>query len=359
MEKKKILIVDDSALMRKVLCDIILSDEHFTIIKEACDGLEALNYVLDNLSNIDAIVTDINMPKMSGLEFLEVLEKNRVKIPILLVSSLAKEGAKETVRGLELGAFDFVTKPTSMAETRSNNFKDEVLKKLCYAVKVKVDTIIRSSSPMNPKVANASRRPHKKTPITEKKLVVIVSSTGGPRALQSVITLLPKSLPCPVLLVQHMPEGFTESLAQRLDQLSPINVKEASDGDVLQKGTVYIAKGGSQMRLKKTGQLYTLSVDKNEPARAGLKPCGDILLESLVETDFAEYICVVLTGMGGDGTLGILKLCDCKNVCVLAQDEKTSTVYGMPRVVYEAGLTNEVLPLGEITSAIIKYVEGK
>ena len=158
-----------------------------------------------------------------------------------------------------------------------------------------------------------------------------------------------------MLLVQHMPKGFTNSLAQRLDELSQIKVKEAAQGDIIEKGTVYIAPGGNQMRLVRKGGKYQIALSE-EPPRNGLRPCADIMYESLVNTDFDDITCVVLTGMGGDGTLGIKQLNEKRNIYVIAQNEATSTVYGMPKVVAEAGLVDQVEPLEDVAAAITKNV---
>ena len=174
-------------------------------------------------------------------------------------------------------------------------------------------------------------------------------------ALQYVIPFLPENLDAPVVLVQHMPEGFTASLSTRLDELSRINVKEACDGDVLQKGTVYIAKGGSQMRVKKSAGGYMLSVTV-EAARNGLKPCADIMYESLMNTGFEEIICVVMTGMGADGTQGILQLEKTNKIYVIGQDAESCTVYGMPKAIADAGAVDEVVSLKQIADAITKHV---
>lgn len=174
--------------------------------------------------------------------------------------------------------------------------------------------------------------------------------------MQSVIPFLPAALDAPVVLVQHMPVGFTKSLADRLNEMSKVTVKEAADGDVLQKGTVYIAKGGSQMRVVRRSGTYQIALFPDEPARGGLRPCADIMYESLTDLDFDDITCVVLTGMGGDGTLGIKQLNNKKNIYVIAQNEETCTVYGMPRVVAEAGLVDEVVPLTAVADAITKNV---
>lgn len=366
--EKKVLVVDDSALMRRVLSDIINLDSRFHVTKAATNGLEAFNLLALDHEVYDAVILDINMPKMSGLELLEQLEKNKVKATIIIVSTVAKEGAKETIRALELGAFDFVTKPDSFFDVKSDNFKNKIIDCLVFATKLYQDSVkdvIVSEYPVKPKpdpfesrkqpVIQLARedKPFRKA-ANPKRLVAIACSTGGPKALQQVIPLLTADLGCSVLVVQHMPEGFTASLANRLNEMSSITVKEAEDMEVIKSGVAYIAKGGSQMRLiQAENGLQKLSVAV-EPARNGLKPCADILYESLVKTDFTEITCVVLTGMGGDGTKGIKRLKEQKNIYVIAQDEATSTVYGMPKVVAEAGLVNEIVPLGQIAGAILK-----
>lgn len=399
MEKKNILIVDDSALMRRVESDIIKSDERFDVTDTATNGLEAFDLVTRNSKKYDAVVLDINMPKMNGIEFLEALEKQRIKQKIIIVSTLAKDGAAETIRALELGAFDYVTKPDSFVDAMSDAFKGKLLQCLMYAtslVEDKATDLIKSTpkvevkkteekpvrkpaapvvtpaapvtkpssgfvSPMNPRAilseTFAPRKPHKTvTSANAKRLIAIASSTGGPKALQQVICKLPKNINAPILIVQHMSEGFTKSLAARLNELSEVKVVEAVGGEHLENGTVYLAKGGSQMRVVKKGSEYVIDINTAEPARNGLKPCADIMMESLANLVFDDITCVVLTGMGGDGTMGIRQLNEVSNIYVIGQDEATSTVYGMPKVVYEAGLTDVVLPLGKIAEEITKNV---
>ena len=397
MEKKNILIVDDSALMRRVESDIIKSDERFQVLDTATNGLEAFDLVTRNSKSYDAVVLDINMPKMNGIEFLEALEKQKIKQKIIIVSTLAKDGAAETIRALELGAFDYVTKPDSFVDAMSDTFKEKLLQCLRYAtslVEDKATDLVKSVpapktevkrteekterkplssvtsakqsssgvvSPMNPRAilseTFAPRKPHKTvTGVNAKRLVVIASSTGGPKALQQVICKLPKNINAPILIVQHMSEGFTKSLAARLDELSAIKVVEATGGETLEKGVAYLARGGSQMRVVRKGSDYVIDINTTEPARNGLKPCADIMMESVANLVFDDITCVVLTGMGGDGTMGIRQLNDTANIYVISQDEATSTVYGMPKVVYEAGLTDIVLPLGKIAEEITKNV---
>ncbi len=326
---KNILIVDDSALMRRLISDIITSDKRFEVKDLAIDGLQALDLIVKNYRAYDAVILDINMPRMNGLELLEQLQKNRIKICVIMVSTLTKAGAKETILALERGAFDFVTKPENYLDAKSREFKGRLLEMLCVATKIPYQTVSAAENQATSQILrrtemktaipaksdlgtasagkigvrppkNLSFAPHKKllgSKAGKSKLVALACSTGGPKSLQSVIPKLPKDLDAPVVLVQHMPKGFTNSLAARLNEMSQVEVKEAADGDILQKGWVYIAPGGKQMRIQKSGTNYKI-VTTDEPDRDGLKPCANIMYESLVGSSFDEITCVVLTGMG-------------------------------------------------------------
>lgn len=369
MNKKKILIVDDSALMRRVISDIIKSDERFVVCDVASNGLEAFDKITLNPKLYDVVLLDINMPKMNGIEFMELVNRLKLKLTVIVISTLAVEGAAETIRLLELGAFDFVTKPNSLAESKENTFHDRVLQCLvCAAGFSEEDTrrakrrtavaqpkVTRNETPVISKETVVKRKPHKVAGRNAAKLIALACSTGGPKALQQVVPKLPKNMDAPMVIVQHMPIGFTASLAARLNELSEVTVKEAKTGDILEKGTVYIAQGGAQLRVKKKGTFHELCVT-DEPARKGLRPCADIMYESLLQSDFDDITCVVLTGMGGDGTEGIKQLNDKHNIYVIGQEASTCTVYGMPRVLFEAGLTDVVVPLQEVADAIIKNV---
>lgn len=380
--QKKVLVVDDSALMRRVLSDIINSDTRFHVTKTANNGLEALDILLKG-ETFDAIVLDINMPKLSGLEFLKELDTRGIKATCIVVSTVAKEGAKETIYALELGAFDFVTKPDNFYQVRGDQFKERLLEVIALATKQKVDSYSFHNEPKSVSPVPSMESPIRsilakdtqekdiiatkvndlpvRIPVVSRRsygsssnrIVALACSTGGPKALQQVVPLLPENLNCSFLIVQHMPEGFTYSLAHRLNEISKVTVKEAEHGEVLQNGVVYIAKGGKQMRVISERGVNKLSITE-EPPRNSLKPCADIMYESLATADFDDILCVVLTGMGSDGTSGIRQLCEMKSTYVIAQDEDSSTVYGMPRVVIEAGLANEIVSLGKITEAITK-----
>lgn len=349
--KKKVLIIDDSALMRRVISDIINSDNRFEVLGLAVNGLEGYDYIKKHLNNIDAVILDINMPKMNGIEMLERLAKDNVKVTVIVVSTLAKKGANETIRALELGAFDFVTKPESFYETKGESFREKILN--CLTVSTKADKEVSRVTATVPRVRQSIILEKK---IATSKLIALACSTGGPKALQHVIRNIPSNIDAGMLVVQHMPEGFTNTLAARLNELSKVKVKEAEHGDIIEKGVIYVAKGGSQMRVvqQKTGE-HKLSVTV-ESARNGLKPCADIMYESLVDSNYDEITCVVLTGMGSDGTNGIKQLDDKKKIYVIAQDEASSTVYGMPKVVAETGLVDEIVALEDIAKAITRKV---
>ncbi len=370
MIKKNILIIDDSALMRRVLSDIINSDERFMVCDVAGNGLEAYDKITLNPKRYDAVLLDINMPKMNGIEFMEEINRLNLKMTVIIVSTIAMEGAAETIRLLELGAFDFVTKPNSFSEAKENTFHERVLQCLACATGLS-DAMPRNkrtqelplvskpnkneTTPVHSLKETVTRKPHKAVGRNASKLIALACSTGGPKALQQVVPHLPKNMDAPMIIVQHMPAGFTATLAGRLNELSEVTVKEAVDGEELQKGTVYIAKGGYQLRVKKKGDGYVLCVT-DEPARNALRPCADILFESLLESDYDDITCVVLTGMGRDGTVGIKQLNDKRNIYVIGQEASTCTVYGMPKSLCETGLADEMLPLEEVAGAIIKNV---
>ncbi|MBE5963706.1 MAG: chemotaxis response regulator protein-glutamate methylesterase [Lachnospira sp.] len=365
---KKVLIIDDSALMRRVISDIINSTEQYEVVEIARDGLAGFNLIVTNPHLYDVILLDINMPNMNGLELLERLNKSRIKQTIIVVSTVAKQGAKETIEALELGAFDFLTKPENYLEVKSDSFKNKLINMLDVATNSTANTpriIKRTDSrlDLNSHTVKTERtvetirndKPVSKCTKGRGKLVALACSTGGPKSLQSVIPKLPKNMAAPMLIVQHMPAGFTASLAKRLDDFSEVTVKEAEDGEILKNGCVYVAPGGRHLKVKKTFSGHCIEISDELP-RNSLRPCADIMYESLADCDYGDITCVVMTGMGNDGTEGIKKLADSKYVEVIAQDKTSSIVYGMPKAIYDAGMTNVVVPLDDIASEIIKNV---
>lgn len=363
--KKNILVVDDSALMRRVICDIINSDEKFEVGDIARDGVEALSLLTDK--RYDGVVLDINMPRMNGLELLEKMKKLKLRANVIMNSTLTKDGAEETIRALELGAVDFVTKPDNFIAAKGNDFKVRLLDALNTATRIRrihsVSKVQQESQARNESISDI-RKIERKSTVTlrrgnevmgdrKNKIIALACSTGGPKSLQSVIPKLPADLPFPMLVVQHMPPGFTQSLAERLNDVSAIKVKEATEGDILEPGWVYIAPGGKHMQVRsQRGQSRIVLTD--EPPREGVKPCANYMYESLADSSYDEVICIVMTGMGADGTKGIEYLDKRKKTYVISQDEKSCVVYGMPKAIVETGLVDQVVALDKIAETILK-----
>lgn len=353
---KNILVVDDSALMRRVICDIINTDSIFQANDVCRDGLEA--YEKLKTTKYDAVILDVNMPRMDGLELLEKLQQEHISATVIMVSTTTTADAEVTMLAMERGAVDFVAKPYNIIEAKGEEFKRELLGVLKAVLKSGNAEHFFTATTKKPvktvvqKNVSAIRTPGK----AGKKLVALACSTGGPKALQSVIPYLPKNMDAPMVLVQHMPKGFTKSMAERLNEISEISVKEAEEGDILKKGWVYIAPGGKHMEVVKAGGGEHKIHLNDEPAIGGLKPCANITYESLRTTEFDKIVCVVLTGMGADGTKGILSLKENKPVHVIAQDAQTSVVYGMPKSIADAGVVDDVVPLTEVAPTIITNV---
>ena len=352
---KKILIVDDSALMRRVLGDIITADGRFQIEDRAMNGRIALDLLMQK--KYDAVVLDVNMPVMNGLDLLKELRARKIPAKVIMASTDTKEGAKTTLDALELGALDFVHKPDNAFDCRNEEFASQLLEILAVAADSK-DPVYENAFDL--KNIKADRKlaeiVSKHTAVMNgNKVVAIASSTGGPKALQAVIPRLPKNLNAPVVLVQHMPVGFTKSLADRLNTLSELEVSEAAEGDCIQKGHVYIAKGGSHLKVV-TERGKSILHFSDEPTREGVKPCANYMYESLSDSPFDEVVCVVMTGMGMDGTEGIKNLKNKKKIHVIAQQEASCAVYGMPRAAVNAGLADQVVPLDSIAQEIIMNV---
>lgn len=354
--KKNILVVDDSALMRRVICDIINSDDTFQATDVCRDGLEA--YEKLKTRSYDGVVLDVNMPRMDGLELLDKLQKEHIKSNIVMVSTTTTKDADVTILAMERGALDFVTKPSNVIEAKGEVFKNELLNILNAVLKTERTRSLERKAPVKPVVTLARSNPSAGKRF-KNKIVALACSTGGPKALQSVIPYLPANLDAPMVLVQHMPAGFTNSMANRLDEISKIHVKEAQEGEILKKGTVYIAPGGKHMEVKKCSDGSHKIAFNDMPPIGGLKPCANITYDSLRTCGFDQVVCVVLTGMGADGTNGILELSKSKPIYTIAQDANTCVVYGMPKSIVETGLVNEVLPLTEIANSITKNVGVK
>lgn len=348
MKNIRVLVVDDSAFMRKVLTDIINAELHMEVAGTAKNGKEALQMIKD--VKPDVVTMDIEMPIMDGLTALEIAMKEN-PVPIVMLSSLTKEGADATFKALELGAVDFIAKPSSVFKVSTDDVKKELLEKINIAARLNVHP--KRVVPQ----AKARALPVKYLGNNSlKKIIAIGTSTGGPKALQSVIPALPKALDAPVLVVQHMPPGFTKSLADRLNSMSELTVKEAEHGDILMAGFCYIAPGDRHLRVTKEGNQYKIVLGSDAPV-TGHKPSCDAMFDSLAALGLANVIAVIMTGMGSDGAKGLANLKQARNT-VIAQDEESCVVFGMPKSAIKVNAVDKVVPLDTITEEILRAMEG-
>lgn len=345
-EKIKVLVVDDSAFMRFTISNYLNKLPDIKVVGSAQNGEEALLFI--PRLQPDVVTLDVEMPKLDGISTLRAIMAKYPR-PVIMLSSMTKEGAVETIQALTLGAFDFVTKPEQKANV--NSVMEDVAYKIRRATKAKVWTPIPVIQPLPQKEPEKMMKPMRDRRKNE-PVVVIGSSTGGPRALNTVIPALPKGLNAPVMIIQHMPAGFTRSLADRLDSLSPLKVKEAVPGDTLKVGQVLIAPGGFHTVFDQDEQA---TMNQNPPVH-GVRPSVDVTLTSIVQLYGEKTISVILTGMGHDGTngSGLVRSAGGK---VVAEDESTCVVWGMPRSVYESGFVDHVVPLDKIAEKISQLVD--
>ncbi len=346
----KLLIVDDSSFMRKLLKEIVVKDNRIEVVGEASNGKDALEFLKKN--KVDVITLDIEMPVMDGIEFLKRVDQRRTSVVVL--SSLTKEGASITLDALELGAIDFIEKPENFFSINSELKSKEIIEKIVAA-----DSVKETKSKINYSKLVSDRKIKKvDKKVPAKNLIVIGSSTGGPRALAQVIPKLKADINAGIVVVQHMPKGFTNSLAKRLDKLSEIKVKEAKELDDIYNGHCYIAKGDYHMEVnRKSGNKLYIGLNK-DPHEGTLRPSVNKLLYTLDRIS-NNILVIILTGMGKDGTEGLESLKNKKNITVYSEDKSTCVVYGMPRSVEEKGLSQKVLKLDEVSIAIENYLEGK
>lgn len=346
---KKILVTDDSALMRRVYYDIIESDRRFKVENFARDGLEALELL--RTKTYDAVILDVNMPNMNGIQLLQALKDEGIKARVIMSSTDTMHGAKVTMDALELGAIDFIHKPERSYLCKKDDFQSDFLRKLqavCESNYTDNEARTIASKKDDGKIIELAKK-HK---MSGNKIIAIASSTGGPKALQSVIPRMPKNINAPILIVQHMPVGFTATFAERLNNASEVEVKEAKDGDEVLSGHVYLSMGGKHMIvIEKNGRRYIRYSDA--PTREGVKPCANYMYESLMDCSYDEVICTVMTGMGADGTEGIKNLKENKKVYVITQEQSTCAVYGMPKSAVQAGLSNQEVALEKIAQELI------
>ncbi|MCX7842613.1 MAG: chemotaxis response regulator protein-glutamate methylesterase [Clostridia bacterium] len=349
--KIKVLVVDDSAFMRKVIADILNSDDKIEVVDTAKNGTEALEKIKS--LKPDVVTLDVEMPVMDGLSCLKEIMKSGF-FPVLMLSSVTKEGADSTIKALEYGAIDFITKPTNIFNIADDEKKQELIEKIKIA---KNSTKIKKYLTLKDVQIRPKRDIVKSSNI--KNIVAIGTSTGGPKALQEVIPKIPGDVPAAFLVVQHMPPGFTRSLAERLNAMSELTVKEAEEGDELQAGYVYIAPGDYHMLVERslTG-IIRIRLSKSPPS-GGHRPSVNTMMESLSNTGMSNIIGVIMTGMGGDGSEGIKLLKSINKGFIIAQDEKSCVVYGMPKVAIQTGAVDVIAPLKNISDEIMKIIGGQ
>jgi two-component system chemotaxis response regulator CheB len=355
-KKIRVLVADDSTFMCKVLKEIINSDPQLEVAGQARDGREAV--ALAESLKPDVITMDINMPHLDGLQATELIMSQHPR-PIVIVSSESREGAATTLRALELGAIDFVPKPSNGIDLDMRNVREELTRKLKMAAKVHVVRTATRAKVPDPAPAARANTPApsvRRSPAGDQNgnrlpIVIIAASTGGPAAVMRVVAGLPKGLPAAVLLVLHMPGAFTQPFTTQLAEVSQLRVKEAEQNETMQPGTIYLCPGSHHVRLSFTGKLNLDPGDRID----GYRPCADVAVESVAAHTRSATVAVVLTGMGNDAAKGV-KFAKAAGGYVIAQDEATSVIFGMPAEAIKTGAVDEVLPLDEISGAIEKRI---
>jgi len=342
-EERSVLVVDDSAFMRKLISEMVASSGEFRVVGTARNGLDAVEKV--HQLSPDLVTLDIEMPQLDGIGALGYIMSEAPR-PVVMLSGAATGDANDlTIRALELGAVEFVRKPSGPISMDLESVRDQLLTALRVARGVNLGGVEVLARPRTPPSLPAIEHTGDAT-----RVVAIAASTGGPRALAELIPSLPRPLGAAVLVVQHMPPGFTRSLAERLDAQSRLSVREAEDGDVVQHDRVYVAPGGFHMRIRIADGAPVIALDES-PAIWGVRPSADPLFESVAEIFGERAVGVVLTGMGRDGAAGLRAIHDAGGVG-LAQDAATSTIHGMPRAAVAAGGVDRVVPLQAMAPVI-------
>lgn len=346
----RVLVVDDSAFMRKMIGQILSADPELEVAATARNGADALRKLA--ASEVDVITLDVEMPVMNGLETLRRIMATNPK-PVIMLSSRTKQGSDITLQALTLGAIDFVPKPSGEISLDIDIIAQELITKVKAAAGTRVIPLHTQSAPRpSPTVRPRPIRPER-IPGAAETVVAIGSSTGGPRALEQVILNIPRDIPAGFLLIQHMPQPFTKSLAERLNSLGGISVKEAEEGDLVQNGIALLAPGSYHM---------TVDMDKRirlnqDPPVQFVRPSVDVTMASLPKVFGSQILGVILTGMGRDGAYGMARI-KAAGGRTIAQDQHTSTIYSMPRAVAEEGNADYILPLDRIGEAIVKIVDA-
>lgn len=341
----RVLVVDDSAVMRAFLGRVVSGQPDMELLGVSPDPLLAIEKIRRNPP--DVLTLDVEMPRMNGLDFLRNLMAVR-PLPVIMISSLTREGAETTMRALELGAVDFFPKPASFDQLEEG--AQEIAEKIRAAAGARV---FRRRAPAPAAARGKVTAPplvQPPAPAGAQRVIGIGASTGGVEALREVLTRLPADT-APLLIAQHMPPGFTETFARRLDSLCQIQVKQAEDGEVVRTGVAYIAPGGRHLMLMRRGAGYCLRVTEDPPVNRH-RPSVDTLFRSIARAAGAQAIAVMLTGMGADGAEAMLELAR-NGAHTIAQDEASCVVFGMPRQAIAVGAVREIVPLGEIAPRLL------
>ncbi len=360
----RVLVVDDSPFMRKSLQKMLEGAPDIQVVGTARDGVDAIEKVEE--LDPDLVTLDIEMPRMDGLTALKKIMATSPR-PVLMVSSLTQEGAQATLDALSFGALDFIPKESSFATMSILNIQQELqekIRRLATTPKFKRPQLDRSPRPGAPPSALPPAPPPAPRPIPRPtgvelsafpmaELIVLGSSTGGPKALQELLPALPGDLPVPLLIVQHMPSTFTKPFADRLNALCQVTVKEAEHGEALRAGTVYIARGGIHMLYRQRG-IQAILEQSLEPTASIHRPSVDVLFQSVHEQCSKPVLAVILTGMGNDGAKG-MELLKQKGAHTLAEAEETCVVYGMPRAAAEKGCVDVVAPLQDVAGHLRRH----
>ncbi|MEG0132531.1 MAG: chemotaxis response regulator protein-glutamate methylesterase [Clostridium sp.] len=365
-QKISVIVADDSALMRKIISDMINMEEDMEVIDIARNGLDLLEKLEKQVP--DVITLDVEMPKMNGIEALKKIIELNLKAKVIMLSSLTGDGAEVTMECLAQGATDFVQKPSGSISLNINEVQDMLVSKIRgtkYIRKqdikttVKIDVVEKNSVSLagisklpNNKNSRTSIRTGSRNNIKNKMVsaVVIGASTGGPKALFNLITTLPGNLDVPIFVVQHMPAGFTKAFAERLNKFSEMKVVEATQGMRIEKNVVYVAPGGKHMEVDKN--VISLNI---EPSIWGVRPAVDKLFISASRVYKENILGVILTGMGKDGANGIVEIKKSGGITI-SEDESTCVIYGMPKAAYETNMVDEVIPLYDISKKITNIV---
>jgi len=342
----KVLVVDDSALMRAVLTEIINGAPDLHVVGGAPDPIAAREMI--KTLNPDVLTLDVEMPRMDGLDFLDRLMRLR-PMPVVMISSLTERGSEVTLKALELGAVDFLPKPRAENSSLLQDYAEDIREKIRAAAGARLKTPpARNAVPPAPTFAG-SAGPFSSRLLAE-KVIAIGASTGGTEAIREVLCALPEQMP-PIVMVQHMPETFTPSFARRLDSLSRLNVVEARGGERLLPGSAYLAPGHSHLLVRRSGSGYVLELAQTPPVNRH-RPAADVLFHSVAEQVRGNALGVILTGMGKDGAQGLLAM-RAAGAWNIGQDQASCVVYGMPREAANLGALDDVAPLGQIAEHLL------